>query len=362
MKIGIVGGGVMGCLCALTLYEQHDVTIFNDPNSQSASMVAAGLLSPLTELEKHHAIIHELGTYSLQMGWEKILEKIHEPVYFEKQGSLVLAHPNDHSELGSYIAKITAKITGKFNAETIDSMQLIQLEPMLSKHHSALYFPTEGQIDNQSFMSQAKFFLEKKITWRDWKVSQIDHHKIESNNIFYSFDLVLDCRGIGAKNRLSDLRGVRGEMIWLYAPTVSIKRPVRLLHPRYSLYVVPRPNHIYLIGASEIESEDISEISVRTTLELLTAAYFIHPNFAEARILKTMTGLRPTLSNHLPDVNINKELISINGLSRHGFLIAPAIANDINNWLDGGLNQVNFPEIWSHQSDQYNNQSATMCM
>ena len=40
--------------------------------------------------------------------------------------------------------------------------------------------------------------------------------------------------------RLPDLRGVKGEMLVLRCPDVSLRRPVRLLHPRIPLYVVPR--------------------------------------------------------------------------------------------------------------------------
>ena len=138
----------------------------------------------------------------------------------------------------------------------------------------------------------------KKIIWLK-QLNQIVYlHVI----IQYLFDMVLDCRGLGAKSAFQDLRSVRGELIWLHAPDVNMTRPIRFLHPRYNLYIAPRPKHIYLIGASEIESDDMSHITVRTTLELLTAAYSVHPGFAEAQIIKTVTQCRPTLSHHLPKI------------------------------------------------------------
>ena len=88
----------------------------------------------------------------------------------------------------------------------------------------------------------------------------------------------------------NELRGIRGELMWLHHPKIHIQHPVRLLHPRYKIYLSPRPDHIYIIGASEIESEDTSPISVKTMLELLSATYYIHPSFTEARLIKTMTN------------------------------------------------------------------------
>jgi glycine oxidase len=63
-------------------------------------------------------------------------------------------------------------------------------------------------------------------------------------------------------------------------------------------------------------------------MELLSAAYTVHSGFAEARILEALTQCRPTLKNNLPAIRITeKGVIEINGLYRHGFMIAPAIVD-----------------------------------
>lgn len=169
---------------------------------------------------------------------------------------------------------------------------------------------------------------------------------IISSSRSYQFDWVFDCRGLGAQSVFSDLRPVRGELIALHAPDVHLNRPIRLLHPRYSLYIVPRPGDIYLIGASEIEAEDYSPISVRTTLELLTAAYYVHPGFIEARLINTVTHCRPTLSTHLPRIQYEDGLVSINGLYRHGYLIAPALAEEVLRGINTQCQRLDYPTIW----------------
>ena len=48
--------------------------------------------------------------------------------------------------------------------------------------------------------------------------------------------------------------------------------------------------------------------------------------FAEARILEFGAGLRPAFPDNLPRIEIDAKRISVNGLYRHGFLLAPALA------------------------------------
>jgi glycine oxidase len=102
------------------------------------------------------------------------------------------------------------------------------------------------------------------------------------------------------------------------------------MHPRYKLYIVPKPNHQYVIGATEIESEDRSKISLRSSMELMSALYAVSPAFAESRIISQETNLRPTYLNNLPRIDRlhsihHKPIIRINGLYRHGYLVGPAI-------------------------------------
>jgi glycine oxidase len=141
------------------------------------------------------------------------------------------------------------------------------------------------------------------------------------------FDLAIDVRGVGARPELA-LRGVRGEIIWLHAPGVRLLRPVRLLHPRHRVYIVPRPGDRFVVGASEIESEDRSPVSLRSAVELMSAAHSVIPELAEARIVHMESNLRPALPDNGPHTHIEPGLLRINGLFRHGWLLAPALVQD----------------------------------
>jgi glycine oxidase len=65
-------------------------------------------------------------------------------------------------------------------------------------------------------------------------------------------------------------------------------------------------------------------------MEVLSAVYTVHSGFAEARILEMATQCRPTLKDNLPEISIDQRphqanVMMVNGLYRHGFMISPAI-------------------------------------
>jgi glycine oxidase len=61
-------------------------------------------------------------------------------------------------------------------------------------------------------------------------------------------------------------------------------------------------------------------------MDLLNAAYALHPAFAEAQILELGVGVRPAFPHNLPRVFRRGNVIHVNGLYRHGFLLSPAMA------------------------------------
>ena len=158
---------------------------------------------------------------------------------------------------------------------------------------------------------------------------------------------VIDCTGLAARKYLPDLRGVKGEMLVLRTNDVSLSRPVRLLHPRFPLYVVPRGEGIFMVGATMIESDDATRITARSMLELLSAAYALHPAFGEAEIIEIGTQARPAFPDNLPRIRRIGGTLYLNGLFRHGFLLAPALARRAAGVL---LDDQHYPELMHEDS------------
>ncbi|MEM5481826.1 FAD-dependent oxidoreductase [Pseudoalteromonas fuliginea] len=325
-NIAVVGFGLAGRLAALELSKLHHVTVFEADDEQtpnSAGKVAAAMLAPLAESVLCEADLALMGLDSMKR-WPGIIAELESDVFFQQQGTLVVAHQQDKGDLQSFTQRI--KPIAGHGAQALNAQQIAQLEPELAnRFNQGLFLPCEGQIDNQAFYKASFTMLNKR------KVKCVFNQRVtikngEINN--RPFDYIIDCRGLGAKSD-KPLRGVRGEVARLYAPEVSLIRPVRLMHPRYPIYIAPKPNSEYVIGATEIESQDSGAATVRSTLELLSAAYTVHSGFAEARLLNIQAGLRPAFSDNRPEVSQVGNVISINGLYRHGYMLAPALVAQV---------------------------------
>ena len=335
LRIGIAGAGVLGRLLAFTLSRAgHDVQVFDpasgpgpraESGSQAAGWTAAGMLSPVAELERAGADVFALGVRSCQL-WPQIVQALSEPVALHMHGSLLLAHRSDAGAAQRVVGLLQAKADAPYQPQPLSMDALRDLEPSIQGPALAWLLPSEGQIHPvQALQALAAQATMQGVQWH-WgsTVTAVDAGAIHAGEAQHRFDHVFDVRGVGAKPALP-VRGVRGEVFWLHAPGVPLHRPVRLLHPRHSIYMVPRPGDVIVVGASEIESEDRSPVSLRSTLELLSAAHSVMPALAEARVVHTETNLRPALPDNLPAIRHSAGKTEINGLFRHGWLIAPAL-------------------------------------
>ena len=336
----VLGAGLMGRLMALALVRAGctvDVFEAHGPDAEgAAARVAAAMLAPLAESAVAPPAVVRMGHYALQR-WPALLADLPTPVFFQQAGTLVLWHRQDAAEATRFtrVLQGTQQFVPELPAmQTLDGAGIAALEPMLaSRFTQGLYLPEEGQLDNRALLSALLAALQAQPRVQlHWNTPRAPGDFSPAAD-----ERVIDCRGLGARPEWPGLRGVRGEVIRVHAPEVTLQRPTRLVHPRYPLYIAPKPGNVFVIGATEIESDDMSPASVRSTLELLSAAYAVHPGFAEARILEIATQCRPTLPDNRPALRqLAPRVLQINGLYRHGFMIAPAMLDAALQWLATG--------------------------
>ena len=335
----ILGAGLMGRLLAVALARQgHGVTVYDSASplgENSAARVAGGMLAPLAESAiTEHGVVR-MGRHALTR-WPELLAALDMPVFFQQNGTLIVWHRQDSNEadrLRQQLDKTRASVTELPAMQVLDSTHMAEVEPALAQRFSqGMYLPGEGQLDNRQLLAALAQEMEKLGVTAHWNCPKNPADiRLDSN------EWLLDCRGLGARPQWSGLRGVRGEVVRIHAPEVTLQRPTRLVHPRYPIYIAPKQDHVFVIGATEIESEDLSPPSVRSALELLSAAYAVHPGFAEARILEIAAQCRPTLPDNLPAIRQTApRTLEINGLYRHGYMIAPALLDVVLQVLDSG--------------------------
>ncbi|MBK8185840.1 MAG: FAD-dependent oxidoreductase [Cellvibrio sp.] len=338
--VGIAGAGLLGRLfawkllqsgCKVTLFEAGQFAPKPGDTFFPAAFTAAGMIAPLSEAVVSDQNIYRMGQFALQQWpeWLKTLPSV-EPFFYQR-GSLVVAHPQDVSELTQFEQELQFVLPECNTYARINQQQIHELEPDLNPVFSeGLLLSEEGHINNRQLLTAlGKEIIRLGVTLRDQTSVNVQPNKIVTNTNEETFDWVIDCRGYGAKVQDKKLRGVRGETLAVQTKEFSLQRPVRLMHPRYQLYIVPKPHNIFLIGATQIESEDKSAVSLQSSLELSSALYTLSSAFAEARIIELGVNLRPAYQDNLPRIQIQHGLITANGLFRHGYLLAPAIIESV---------------------------------
>jgi glycine oxidase len=323
-KIAVRGAGVVGLWQALVLARRgHAVTLHeqsDQPFAQACSIYAGAMLGLRCEEDNIEPVVSALGKRGIAL-WRETYPGT------SVNGTIAVALGRDRAELDRF-ARMTA------GHRRLSPAELAALEPSLgNRFASALFYAEEAHLAPEPAL---RFLLDRAQ-------AEGVSLRLGDGQAPKGADVVIDCRGLGARHELTDLRGVRGERIVVRSRDVTLTRPVRLLHPRFPLYVVPWGDGVYMIGATVIESEETGAISLRSALELLSAAYALDPAFGEAEIIEQGAGARPAFPDNRPRIIARNGYIYVNGLYRNGFLLAPTLAELVANYIDTGAKD---PEVF----------------
>ncbi len=325
MKIRVIGAGVAGLTVAhefAAAGQAVEVVERMAGPGLGCSHLAGGMLAPWCEEESAEPLVVEWGREGIDY-WTKILPAA------AVRGSLVLALARDRPDLIRFSRRTS-------NHAVIGVAELAALEADLAgRFDQALYFPGEAHLDPRAATKRLAARLADYPTVRF-------RFNTEAQACEEAVDWTIDCRGFAARDTLADLRGVKGEMLMLATRELSLRRPVRLLHPRHPVYIVPRGDGRFMVGATLIENEEKARVTARSVLELLSAVYALHPAFGEAEIIETGADLRPAFPDNLPRIRRIDRTVYMNGLYRHGFLLAPALARRVAAVV---LQDAYFPEV-----------------
>lgn len=315
-RIDVIGAGITGLWQAITLVERgHRVRMFErsqKPFADAASRLGGAMLAPYCEAEAAPEIVRDLGLRAMAI-WRDNFSCV------KPTGTLVVAQPRDRAELRRFAAQTEAH-------EQVDAARIADLEPALGERfRTGLFFSDEAYVTPDEALAAMLDALEHAGVEMHFGVEEPQDHA----------ETVIDCRGLAARADLPGLRGVRGEMAVVETSEIALRRPVRLLHPRFPLYVVPWGGNTYMIGATVLESDDRGPVTLRSGLDLLGLAYALHPAFGQARIVQLAADVRPAFSDNVPRIIVRGNRIYVNGMYRHGYLTAPALAAMTADYLDG---------------------------
>lgn len=311
--ITIVGAGILGLWQALTLarrgHQVHLIEASETPFATAASQYAGTLLAPECEFPPVQKSVRTIARAGLQVWLDNF-------ACVERRGTLVVAASSGAGDLKDLA--VQSENYAKLSGEDIS-----RLEPALGRRfQNGLYFENEAHLDTERALEQVLAAVETAGVKTSFGTAA------KPGALQTGAEITIDCRGMAARDTLDTLRGVRGERMVIKTDAVTLTRPVRVMHLRQSIYVVPWERNRFMVGATMIESEDASRVSVKSALDLLSQAYQLHPAFGEAEILSFTAGIRPAFPNNLPRITVRNDgrHLLVNGAYRHGFLLAPVLA------------------------------------
>src|SRR6201981_2606809 len=204
--ISVIGAGIAGAWQALLFAQAGRAVTLHERSSpamtQSTSYWAGGMLAPHCEAEVSEPLIVRLGIRSLSL-WREHFPQT------PFNGSLVVAHARDRTDFERF-AKLTT------NHRRLDARAWRELEPALEgRFRDGLFYPDEGHVEPRRVLPQLHAAIAKA------------GGKIEFNSDAEAGDLdglVIDCRGIAARDAQPDIRGVKGEMIVIETSEFELSR------------------------------------------------------------------------------------------------------------------------------------------
>ncbi len=341
MKIAIIGAGVLGRLSALKMISlSHDITVFEADSfdqPHGAAAISAGLISPISESVHTTATAVKLG-FDACAKWPGILKELreldplHAQIFYRQSGTFAVSFPEDEPFLADLKLKLKSSLPDhKQDIKMLYNDEVSDQEPYLSRFETAIWIKNEANICNRQFLESSTRAIRAHG-------SVVDYWPLEGDGqeLAQQYDWVIDCRGAGAVNAKTfaqdekhKLRLVRGEIFRVRTDKVKFTRPIRIIQGRFHIYVVPKPDNIFVVGASDLGDQGTGAVTVRSSLDLLTAIYALHPGFADAQIIEAIAGQRAVYDSREAEIVQHGNILCGNGLSRQGWMIGPMIVEQL---------------------------------
>ena len=339
MRIGIVGGGIIGCATAWELARRGAVvTVFEHRGIGSgATHASAGALVPFVEAHDSSPL-QDLTLRSLSLYDEFIAQlraETHAPIDYARCGSLEVAMTEAEEEALRRVADRHAADGVRW----IDAAETLALEPTLSSAvRGSLLVNQHGYVSApQLTVAVADAAAAAGAVFRDSRVTGVGRagemaEIATDSGITDAFDRVVVASGAWA--RLLDLdasvrvpvRPIKGQLLRLRG-----LRPPRLIWSS-SCYVVPQASGDVLLGATVEDVGFDERTTVRGVAGLLAAALALVPAMAQAEFVEARAGLRPATTDGLPLVghsSTSPAIVYAVGHFRNGIVLAPLTARII---------------------------------
>jgi glycine oxidase len=344
--ITVVGAGVIGAGIAWQAAAAGSrVTLVAPPAGAPASLVAGGMLAPVTEAWPGEEDLLELGSDALRR-WPEFAARLTAAGYdpgLRTDGTVVAAV--DGADRGELLQ--LAEFLGKLgrDVDVLTGRELRALEPSLSPSvRAGLSVPGDLAVDNRrllaALLAAAEAYGVERLTAT---VTAVRPGEVElAHGPLLRADVVVIAAGAWSAGLHPALAGVvrpvKGEILRLRARPGSLPPPVRtvrgLVEGRH-VYLVPRDGGGLVVGATQYEAGFEAGARVAGVRDLLADAERLVPGVADYLLEETGFGFRPGTTDNLPVVRwLEPGVLAATGHGRNGMLLLPGALAEVAGLLE----------------------------
>ena len=345
----VAGGGVIGTALAWrAAVAGLDVVLVDPEQGHAASLVAAGMLAPVSEalfgegalLRLNLLAVRRFGSFAAELE-----SATGHQVGLRREGTLAVAYdPDDHAAL----VRLTAfRRSAGLDAEELDSRACRTLEPFLAPDvHGGVLFPGDWSVDNRRYAAAladaARSAKVRSVRDRVLEV-RIGDGQVRGVRLAGGGDIdapaVVVAAGCwsGSVDGLPDalrtvVRPVKGQLLRLRHPAgvpPVISHTIRAIVRGTDIYLVPRADGELVVGATQEERGPDQTVTAGAVHDLLHDAMSVLPVTSELILAETCAGLRPGTPDNGPVVGRcgPDGLLLATGHYRNGILMSPVTAD-----------------------------------
>lgn len=352
----IVGGGVIGLGIAWRAAQRGlAVTVVDPAPGSGASHVAAGMLTPVTEVQYGEEAQLRL-TLRAAAAYPRFVAELEDAtgqqVAYRACGMIAVAF--DRDDLAALNDLRDFQLSLGLEVESLTGRDCRKVEPMLAPSvQGGLLAAGDHQVDPRRLTEALLAATEregvrirrqavKRLRRTDGSVTGVeldDQTAVSSETVV----MAAGCRSGQLDGLPVDLhlpvRPVKGQVVRLRSsPSSALSRSVRAMVRGSSVYVVPRTDGEVVIGATQEERGFDEEITAGAVYDLLRDASAIVPGISEMQFVEVNAGLRPTTPDNAPVVGAMPidGLVAATGHHRNGILLTPVTADAVADLLVEG--------------------------
>ncbi|MCP2338428.1 glycine oxidase ThiO [Actinomadura rupiterrae] len=363
MNVVVIGAGVVGLGAAWRCAARGaDVTLVDPEPASGATGVAAGMLTPVSELDYGEEPLLRLGVASRNL-YPEFVAELEELTGLDtghrRDGLLEVAFDADDLRVLADVKRFQEALG--VPTEALDRRECRKLEPMLAPTvRGGLYAPEDGSIDPRRLAPALLAAAEKcgarlvrqkaaEVLVRGDAVSGVrldDGTELPADRVLLAAGPWSNAVGGIPPGVVPDVRPVKGQVLRLRTPVPFLRRTTRGTVRGSSIYLVPRADGEIVVGATQEELGFDTRVTAGGLWELLRDARELVPGITELDFAEVSAGLRPGSPDNAPVLGPSAlpGLVLGVGHHRNGILLTPVSAAALAEaLLDGTLPEVARP-------------------